>query len=218
MVNKIPDHLDNPIDNIIYSHIDKYLNLYKKIGLTPNLLTTISLLSGLTSVYLVHKDNYIIGSLFWFIAYYYDCADGKMARKFKMTSKFGDLYDHSSDIFKHILMFYVLYNKLHCKSKNIKYLLIIVLIVIFLLTLAQLGCQEKLTREMKETNIKSEIESETKIQIESETKIQTESPTLTITENFVFTDCKTQMKYTRYFGPATITLYLISVMIYLHKS
>jgi phosphatidylglycerophosphate synthase len=199
MVNKIPKELDNPIDIMICDHIEKYLDLYKNIGLTPNLLTTISLISGLTSVYLVHKDQYIIGALLWFIAYYYDCADGKMARRFNMTSKFGDLYDHASDIFKHALMFYVLYKKIDCKSNTIRYLIIGSLIIICFLTVCQLGCQERLARENKVDK-------------------KTESPTLALTEQFIFTDCKKQMQFTRFFGPATITLYLMKVMIYLHFS
>ena len=121
-----------------------------------------------------------------------------MARKFKMTSKFGDLYDHSSDILKHVIIFYILYNKFNIyESKEIKYVAILIIVLIGLLTVCQIGCQEKLTKEI--------------------TKKETESPTLQIAEQFVFTDCKTQMKYTRYFGPATIILYVCILMIYLSR-
>jgi phosphatidylglycerophosphate synthase len=198
MVNKIPQELDNPIDNIINNHIDTQLNLYKKLGLTPNMITTISLMLGLSSSYLVYKDSYIAGAITWFLSYYFDCADGKMARKFKMTSQFGDLYDHSSDVLKHIIIFYILYNKLNIyETKKVKYLIIFLVLLIFILTLSQLGCQEKLTKEI--------------------TKKKTESPTLEIAEQFVFTDCKTQMRYTRYFGPATIILYICIIMLYLSR-
>ena len=195
MVNKIPAELDNPIDTIIYNHIDEQLDLFKKLGLTPNLITTISLICGLSSVYSVHKDNYIIGAILWFLAYYFDCADGKMARKFKMTSEFGDVYDHASDIIKHILLFYVLYKKLNCVNSQLKLTAIIILFIIIILTCAQIGCQEKLIQKLNKN----------------------ESSTLSFTTKFVFVDCKTQMKYTRYFGPATITLYLILVMLLLNK-
>ena len=198
MVNKIPQELDNPIDNVINNHIDTQLNLYKKLGLTPNLITTISLILGLSSSYLVYKDSYIAGAVLWFLSYYFDCADGKMARKFKMTSKFGDLYDHSSDVLKHIIIFYILYNKLNIyETKRVKYLIISVLLLIFILTLSQLGCQEKLNKEI--------------------TKKKTESPTLEIAEQFVFTDCETQMKYTRYFGTATIILYICIIILFLSR-
>ena len=198
MVNKIPQELDNPLDNYINNLIDKHLDLYKKLNLTPNMITTISLILGLSSAYSIYKDSYIIGAILWFLSYYFDCADGKMARKFKMTSKFGDLYDHSSDILKHVIIFYILYNKFNIyESKEIKYVAILIIVLIGLLTVCQIGCQEKLTKEI--------------------TKKETESPTLQIAEQFVFTDCKTQMKYTRYFGPATIILYVCILMIYLSR-
>jgi len=198
MVNKIPQDLDNPIDNIINNHVDTQLDLFKRLKLTPNMITTISLILGLSSAYSIYKDSYIIGAILWFLSYYFDCADGKMARKFKMTSKFGDLYDHSSDILKHIIIFYILYNKFNeYESKEIKYTTILILFVIFLLTVCQIGCQEKLTKEI--------------------TQKKTDSPTLEIAEQFVFTDCKTQMKYTRYFGSATIILYVCILMLYLSR-
>lgn len=193
MVNKIPDSLDNPIDNILYKIIDGQLDLFKKLNLTPNLLTTVSLVSGLGSVYLLKNNNYKLSALLWFISYYFDCTDGKMARKFNMTSKFGDLYDHGSDTIKHILLFYVIYSILK-DDKNFKHILIIFLLI-FILSMAQLGCQEKLTKKITKKD---------------------DSPTLQITETLVITDCETQMKFTRYFGPATITLYLVLVILYVN--
>jgi len=194
MVNKIPNSLDNPIDNILYKIIDGQLDLFKKLNLTPNLLTTISLISGLSSVYLLKNNNYKSSALLWFISYYFDCTDGKMARKFNMTSKVGDLYDHGSDIIKHALLFYIIYLKLK-DNKNFGNIFIVFL-VISILSVAQLGCQEKVTKKLTKKD---------------------ESPTLKITEKLVITDCGTQMKFTRYFGPATITLYLILVIMYLSK-
>ena len=191
MVNKIPAELDNPIDTIIYNHIDEQLDLFKNLKLTPNLITTISLICGLGSVYNVYKNNYIIGAILWFLSYYFDCADGKMARKFKMTSKFGDVYDHTSDIIKHLLLFYVLYNKLNSVNSQLKLTAIIILFIIIILTCAQIGCQEKLNK--------------------------TDSAMLSFTTKFIFCDCKTQMKYTRYFSPATLTLYLILIMLLLNE-
>jgi phosphatidylglycerophosphate synthase len=197
MVNKIPQELDNPLDNFINNIVDTQLDLYKKLGLTPNGITTISLILGLLTSYYAYNDKYILATITWILSYYFDCVDGKMARKFKMTSKFGDLYDHSSDILKHIILFYVLYKKLNKETTTIKYIIIGILCIIFFLTIAQLGCQEKLTRKI--------------------TNKETESPTLHIAEYFVFTECETQMKFTRYFGPATIIMYIALVMLLLER-
>jgi len=194
MVNKLPQNLDNPIDNILNNIVDTQLNYYKQLNLTPNILTTISLLLGLLTSYYAYNDKYIIASILYLLSYYFDCADGKMARKFKMTSKFGDFYDHASDIIKNIILYYILYNKLNeTNNNNIKLLIIVILIIIFILTLSHLGCQEKIYRNNKKS----------------------ESSTLNITEKFIFMDCNEQVKYTRYFGPATINVYIILVLLYL---
>ena len=191
MVNKISEEYDNPLDVIICRHIDKNLEFYYNLGLTPNDLTTISLISGLLSVYFAYNRQYIVASILWAIAYYYDCADGKLARKYKLTSKFGDLYDHVSDIIKHGLMFYVLYQKIYDKSFTTKFILIGAICLISLLTVSQLGCQEKI----------------------SENK---DSPTLSLAKSFIFMeDCKKQTKYTKYFSPVTISSYIIILMLYL---
>jgi phosphatidylglycerophosphate synthase len=193
MVNKISEEYDNPLDVIICRHIDKHLEFYYNLGLTPNDLTTISLMSGLTSVYFAYNEQYIIASILWAIAYYYDCADGKLARKYKLTSRFGDLYDHSSDIIKHGLMFYVLYKKISGKTFRTKFILISIICIISLLTVSQLGCQEKI----------------------SENK---DSPTLSLAKSFIFMeDCRAQTKYTKYFSPVTISLYIIILMLVINK-
>ena len=197
MVNKIPQELDNPLDNFINDIVDRHLDFYKKLGLTPNGITTISLILGLSTSYFAYNDKYIIAAITWLLAYYFDCADGKMARKFKMTSKFGDLYDHVSDILKHIILFYILYNKLNKETKSTKYIIILIIVIIGLLTVAQIGCQEKLTKKI--------------------TNKETESPTLKISEYLVFTECEKQMKFTRYFGPATIITYTALIMLMLER-
>lgn len=89
-------------------------------------------------------------------------------------------------------MFYVLYNKISGKSFTIKFILISILCIISLLTMSQLGCQEKI----------------------SENK---DSPTLSLTKSFIFMkDCREQTKYTKYFSPVTISTYIIILMLMLN--
>jgi phosphatidylglycerophosphate synthase len=184
MVNKIPAYLDNPINYPIYSHIDTTLDTYYKLNFTPNILTTISLILGLSSVYAVYKDYYKTGALLFFIAYYYDCADGKFARKYNQVTKFGDYYDHISDFIKFGLMFYVLYLKIQPKSFQTKLILFTILILLFVLAILQFGCQEILYQ-------------------------YSESPSVKWTTYFVNpANCKNQVKYTRYFSMTTLTIYI----------
>lgn len=197
MVNKLADDLENPMECVLYRHIDEYLPFYKKVGLTPNGLTTISLLFGLAAVLMVWQNHYWIGAVMWFIAYYYDCADGKMARRYKMASPFGDLYDHVSDCIKHILLAMVFGWKLWLGYQrkrlpmNIMIGVAVLFVVLLLLMASHVGCQEKLS------------------------KADDRSPTLQGLDRFIIMDdCQAQMAYTRYFSPVTLTLYIILVVVF----
>jgi phosphatidylglycerophosphate synthase len=149
MVNKIQNNLDNPFDNFLYNIVDTQLDLYYKLGLTPNGITTISLIFGIISSYFFYKDNYTLAALLFIIAYYFDCADGKMARKYKMTSKFGDMYDHYSDYFKFGLLFALMYlkSKEKCKKILIPTIIMAVLVMIFY------ECQEKIYDKYESTSV-----------------------------------------------------------------
>ena len=195
MVNKLPPELDHPLDNIIYNHIDKQLPWYKKHGFSPNGLTTLSLAAGLFAVHLVLTGHYEIGAFFWFVAYYYDCADGKLARRYQMTSAFGDLYDHGADAVKHIFMIGVLCTKL----KKFKGLAILVGLLITILLASQMGCQETYALSLADAPPKHSL-------------------CLKMYQSLVvFDDCKTQMKYTRYFGPVTGTIYIMFLILGLRR-
>ena len=64
--------------------------------------------------------------------------DGHMARKYKMFSKYGDIYDHVSDSIKFILIFATL---IYIDYKKI--LIVLPIIIIALIGCAvQIGCQE----------------------------------------------------------------------------
>jgi phosphatidylglycerophosphate synthase len=102
------------------------------------MLTTFSLVAGLYAAYMIYTGNFAIAGVLYMVAYYFDCADGKFARKFNMTSKFGDYYDHISDIIKLIFTLYALY------VTNPKYFnnLIVIAPLLVLLLCIQMGYQE----------------------------------------------------------------------------
>lgn len=179
MVNKIPNELDNPIDVILYNQVDRDLEFYKKLGLTPNGLTTISLILALTGIYNFYHDEYFLGALLFFIGYYFDCADGKMARKYKMFSKYGDLYDHYSDFIKITLLFYVFYKKSPEKFKKI----FIVSIILFIFLKLYTSCQENIYGRKEESDFLNFF---------------------TIDLN----NCEEKLKYLKYFAPGTVISFL----------
>lgn len=105
------DIVDNQLDKLVV----KLNPTFKKIGFTPNGITTLSFIFGILAVYFLQKSNTYTGSifagLFYFISYFFDCQDGNFARTYKMYSKFGDLYDHISDAIILIGLVYILWSK-----------------------------------------------------------------------------------------------------------
>jgi hypothetical protein len=188
MVNKIPLDLENPIDVILYNQVDRDLEFYKKLGLTPNGLTTISLFLGLIGIYNFHYDNYFIGALLFFISYYFDCADGKMARKYKMFSKYGDLYDHASDFIKVFALFYIMYKK--SPNKAIKVIILAGVLLLFYMLFT--NCQEKIYGK------------------------NSESAYLDLF-NINLDNCKEKLYYLKYFGSATPITFLSLCMMFWNK-
>jgi phosphatidylglycerophosphate synthase len=108
-MRKIEPEFDNPIDNILIDIAEILSPIAYFFWLTPNVLTTISIIfSGLT-VYYLNEYNFGMASYMYMISYYFDCWDGFFARKYKMYSKFGDLYDHIADILKFTSISYMLF-------------------------------------------------------------------------------------------------------------
>ena len=128
----------NLIDNQI-SQLTQILNPYfYNLGFTPNMLTGLSFLFMLLSVLMFYKDYRILAVLFYIINYYFDCADGNMARKYNMVSKFGDFFDHITDITGVIIILIVLY----LKNKKTFVKLIPLGIILSLIILNDLGYDE----------------------------------------------------------------------------
>jgi hypothetical protein len=138
MVNKLNDQYENIFDIYIIKFIDSHIHIYKQLGFTPNMVTTLSLVTGIISAYMVHKKNYKLAGILFFIAYYFDCVDGKFARKYNMVTKIGDYYDHISDIIKFVLIMYVLYKDNTTRFKTFGLIIILLMILCFY----HLGCQE----------------------------------------------------------------------------
>ena len=147
---KLNDNLENPIDLLLVNLTTKLNPYYKFLNLTPNILTTLSVITTLFGLYIHTKDYCILGGLFYFIGYYFDCADGNFARTYNMTSEFGDYYDHITDFLKYGAFLYLLY----CYNLP-KNTIIFIVSIVFILIVASalfLGCQEKIYK--KNTNNK----------------------------------------------------------------
>lgn len=138
---KLPSELENPFDDI-FIDVASWLNTYifRPLNYTPNMITTMSLFLGLSSALLFHKQWYIMSLLFFVTAYILDCADGAFARKYNMETTFGDYYDHISDLLKSVAFFISFVY--HPFSIEFKVVVIAILLILYVLSLVHLGCQE----------------------------------------------------------------------------
>ena len=186
---KLPKHYDDPIDIFLVDQSTKIDPYFKKIGMTPNLITTLSLIFGLLSVYFYYLKNYLVCGLCWFVSYFFDCMDGNFARKYKMTSEYGDLYDHISDISVGILLLYF-FIKNKTVLVNFKIIVSIIFVVLILLTSYYLGCQEEYTKKENKNHLSTAL-------------------------NFVTPHCDdtTKLKTLRYFGPGMINMVIIFIIL-----
>ena len=131
MVRKLKEEYENPIDNLIYIIVEKLDPIFYRLNFTPNIITTLSLITGLLSGYYFYKDNILCIPLY-ILSYILDCSDGYFARKYNMVTTFGDYYDHISDVIKSIVIFYIIYIKAKPEFKN-KIILLILSFIILLI-------------------------------------------------------------------------------------
>jgi phosphatidylserine synthase len=137
-MRKIPSQFENFIDNQLIHLADRIQPYFYKVGFTPNMLTTISLLTWLSGLYFFLNCGtyYTLYTIALFtISYFFDCMDGNFARTYNMVSSFGDYYDHCSDMIKYSLTAYYIYI-LH--FYNVLY----IIMFFYILMNIHLSCQE----------------------------------------------------------------------------
>ena len=131
----------------------------------------------LISIYLVYNDHIWWAILPLTMEYVFDCVDGQYARKYNMTSNFGDLYDHITDlVFVAVMIILVLIKTTRPKNQILASSL--VMILMHVLAMIHFGCQESIYK--------------------------TDKPSLSM--SFVKPLCKNPeklIKYTRFFGTGT---------------
>ena len=137
-MRKLPRKYECPVDNFFYDMAEKSLPFYKSLNMTPNMLTTLSLIASIIAWLAFRYDYRILAVLFLFISFYYDCVDGLFARTYNMESSFGEIYDHLTDWFGIGIIFYEMLMK-----DSGKFIMWSPILMIFGVAMAlQVGCQE----------------------------------------------------------------------------
>lgn len=188
-MRKIDRKYENPFDNIIIDLSEKAMPIFYKLGCTPNTITTFSLITGLKSAYYLYNRKIYLSIAFYLLQYFFDTADGFYARRYKMVTKFGDLYDHAKDIIVHLILLYILIKRYNL----LKYPGFLVLIV--LLTVCSsihLGYQEKIYSKDSELS-------------------------LSFTRKLCIGDPYYMIRYSRFLGTGTIILAFITTILFLNS-
>ncbi|NWF96785.1 MAG: CDP-alcohol phosphatidyltransferase family protein [Candidatus Thorarchaeota archaeon] len=71
--------------------------LLAKTGITPNGITTLTLLVALLAAYLFYLGELLLGLVTMLVTVFMDMLDGAVARAANLASKFGATYDHTLD-------------------------------------------------------------------------------------------------------------------------
>ena len=139
---KIPEDMENPFDNIILRFAERINPALVTIGVTPNLLTSFSLVFGVAAAVYIYWGRFVTGATLFLVAYVFDCMDGNMARAFDMVTRFGDFYDHVTDLIQMICFIVaVAYSPMLFQWKMVFF---VVTSIIYVASMVHLGCQERM--------------------------------------------------------------------------
>jgi phosphatidylglycerophosphate synthase len=143
-MRKIPSDLENPIDNAIIYMCEPMSKFFRTLNFNPNDITTLSLIFGILSVILLYKNKPVLSVACFFISYIFDCADGYYARKYRMCTKLGDLYDHIKDWTVNITYGYILFTRNRHKLPTYGWIIVLFVLLILLgMQSLYFGAQEK---------------------------------------------------------------------------
>jgi phosphatidylglycerophosphate synthase len=189
--NKLPIYYDDVVDVQLKRWIDVINPLFKRVGFTPNGITTLSLVFGLGMCYLYYKRFYFISAICCLLSYFFDVMDGYFARLYNMGSLFGSYYDVISDWTVGILfLFLFLTSTISTLSKTI---IVTMSIILNLIILYHYSCQENYTKTTNPKFVSDGLSFVNKVKCRNHN----------------------HMKYTRFFGTGTLFIW-ISFIILLH--
>ena len=186
-MSKLPVELECPGDIVFNKIVHVISPLFHLAGFTPNGITTISLICGIFAAYMVYSKNFIGGAVAYVMAYLFDCLDGYYARTYNQVTKFGDYYDHYSDVLKFSLLAYAMYS---VDSTMLLYSAPFLLIGGLLMS-AFMGCQEVYYNKRDESAFLGG---------------------LIFSSQMTEADSIQYLKWVRYFGPGNYTCLIVVIL------
>lgn len=143
---KIHGSLEDPVSQVFYDISDVISPGLHGLSITPNFITTVRfLMMCIAFPYFFCNKMYKMAAITYIIAYFGDCLDGHMSRKYNLDTDFGDYYDHIADAITFILAMYFIFTSLREDKKWV----IVLIIFIAMLSIIQISCQERYLKTMR---------------------------------------------------------------------
>lgn len=133
-------------DQCISEWILKSVDAWHEMGATPNMLTTLGVITSFLALYSMYIGSFHAVLVFALLRWYFDYADGILARKYDQVTTFGDYYDHVNDLI-FIVVIFVLFV---VKCKRYWYIPCSIFALFVFLNCVLTGCIEKECEEMDE--------------------------------------------------------------------
>lgn len=187
---KIDSEYDNPIDDLIIEFVDRLTPFFKSMNYTANGITTLSLIFGVAALYHMMRKELVPFTVYATLYYVFDVMDGHYARKYNITSKWGDKYDHFKDLLIGVGGVYILFTGYDIAEYPV---LILCILTLMILASLHVGCQEQMRNK------------------------EDRSDTLSIFNCLSKETCKRNIGVLRWFGTGSVLVASIALVWYLHS-
>ena len=156
--NKLEFNQESYFNKGVYVIVKAIAPLFYRLGITPNMVTTISLYFCYQTIRLLYQKS--MWALFYYSIYIVmDYLDGYLARTYKQSTKFGDVYDHTRDIITNVILSY----QLIMGSGRFHYLNAVFIMMTFGLSMASFGYQEHTYNKKCDTNHNGTVDWTTRL-------------------------------------------------------
>ena len=137
---KLNPNEEHPLDILIYKVTTPLLPIMYATNHSANTITSYSFFFGLLSLYSLWTGYVGLFVVFYLISYVFDCMDGQFAREYNMTTRFGDFYDHTTDMIVYIGIAVVVFQK---KKRPMTNTVLLILILTVSMVIMSIGCQQR---------------------------------------------------------------------------
>jgi phosphatidylglycerophosphate synthase len=188
---KVHHSLEDPVSQLFYDISDQLSPHLHGLKISPNMVTLQRFIVFIIGfIYFFEKKMYRSAALIYMYAYFCDCLDGHLSRKYNMETTFGDYFDHITDIVTILISVYFIALTL---NERYRWILFIIMLILGI-SLLQTGCQERYL-EMANIN-KSEFRSKS---------ARCLCPQSLVSNH----EIEDVMEITKFFGPGTYHLFIM---------